>query len=219
MCRILLDNDIVAKAVAYGLVQELLSILKAPSHELGVLGSLVYALSPRRLRTAQDGGANAHSRLKKLVEDLNVLEPTDAESLLAAHFEEEAQKAGTDLDVGESQIFAMAVSRAVENVCTGDKRAIAALEVLRQTRAELSSLDGRVIPLELLARTMIVSFGYDRVREHICGANGTDRALEVCFQCHNETGQESETEAGLQSYLASLRRAAPTMCGDLSAYS
>jgi hypothetical protein len=215
MCRILLDNDIVAKAVAYRLVEELLTVLKIPANELGVLGTLVYVLSPKRLRTAPDGGESACERLRAFVASTHVLEPTDAESRLAILFEEAAQEAEADLDVGESQIFAIAVCREVQKVCTGDKRAITALEILRQKVEEISRMDGRVVPLEELARAMVEAHGHERIRERICAAEGTDLALEICFQCHNEHGDPTETEAGLKSYLSSLRRTAPTMCGDL----
>jgi hypothetical protein len=80
-------------------------------------------------------------------------------------------------------------------------------------------LDGKVLPLEALVLSMLERFGHDPMRLSICGSKGTDLALELCFQCHNTLGQESETRIGLESYLASVARKASHLYRGINACS
>jgi hypothetical protein len=217
--KVLLDNDIVAKITAYDLADELVSILRAPYDHLGVLGTLVFAVSPKRLHRAKDGGSTAHLRLKKFVQAVTVLEPTANESRLAVALEEAAQQLGVDLDVGESQLAAIAMLRSADRLYTGDKRAIVSLESLRKMLEQLATLDGKIVPLEAVALAMIKEFGHEPIRSSVCASHGTDLALEVCFQCHNAEGKESETLVGIESYLGRINRAAPNLCGIVNGHS
>ncbi len=56
------------------------------------------------------------------------MEPTDREVAFATNLELTAQRAGLQLDVGESQLVAIVIERAIATFDTGDKRAIVSLE-------------------------------------------------------------------------------------------
>ena len=209
MCRLVIDNDVVAKGAIYDLLQPILACLSALPSEVGLLGTLKYALPRKRLRTARDGAELAHGRLISFIAACVTLEPDRHETLLATKLEETANKLDVQLDIGESQLCAIAIRRGVDLMCTGDKRAIAAIESLRTQLAELVALDNKVLCLEVLLQGVIATYGYEHTRPHICGSKGTDRALEICFQCHNQTGDAEETLNGLLSYIAHVAQLAP----------
>ena len=62
-----------------------------------------------------------------MLSQMLLLEPTASEIELAAEFEAQAQRQNVPLDSGESQLAAIALSRAARGILTGDKRAITAL--------------------------------------------------------------------------------------------
>jgi hypothetical protein len=141
-----------------------------------------------------------------LLSIVSELEPTDEELGLATRLEEVANRLGLPLDVGESQLCAIAVFRLGTVVLTGDKRAIAAAERIRQVDDGLRSLDGRVACLEQFVLTLCSVAGVDIVRSRICSEPGVDRALAICMSC---SSQVSVDDSGLLSYIASLRSEAP----------
>lgn len=212
MYKALLDNDVVAKGTIYNLLQQILACLPAAPQEIGLLGTLRYVLSKKKLRAAHDGELEAHKRLISFIDSCICLEPNDDETLLAAELEEAAKVLNVQLDIGESQLCAIAVKRGVELVCTGDKRAIAAMETLRIHIKELAVIDQRVLCLESLVLRLIARFGYEPVRAYICSSCGADTAIEICFQCHNTTGEAAEAVNGLRSYENKVRSAAPNVC-------
>ncbi len=213
MRSVLIDNDIVAKTVAYGLIDELVSVLAAD--EVCVLGTVTFVISTKRLKSAKDGAESAHRRLKTFVALATVIEPSVVESKLAARLEQVALDLNVQLDVGESQLCAIAIIRGANLLCTGDKRAIAAIERLRAAVEEVMVLDHRLVPLEALVGAMVRIFGHDHLRNNICGSKGTDKAVEICFQCHNAFCDPLEAGAGLASYIRHLALAAPNVCAEI----
>jgi hypothetical protein len=212
MPSVFLDNDIAAKAAAYNLLGELADALSVGFGEIGLLGSLLFVISPKRLRSAADGEEAAHQRLSTFVGRAVTLEPDPGETLLAVKLEELALKNNVQLDIGESQLCAMAIERAAERLCTGDKRAVVAIECLYPLAPELTALAGKVEFLEAIIRSMNTHFGHDHIRGRVCASPGTDTAIEICFQCHNSKADESETERGLSSYIRAMIKRAPTVC-------
>ena len=158
------------------------------------------------MQTASIGGNAAHRNLHEFAAAAEVLEPSEEESQLAARLEEAALEATLQLDVGESQLCAIVVSRNIPILCTGDKRGIRAIERLSLTFAELACLAGRVLPLECLILRMLAILQYIELRGTICASRGTDRAIEICFQCHQGEGEEQEAIAGLESYINNIAK-------------
>lgn len=216
MSLILLDNDMAAKATAYSLLEEMSNELLSPPGKFGVLGSLIFVINQSRLRKASDGGEQAHLRLTRFVASATVIEPSDEETMLAAELEDLARTNRFQFDTGESQLIAVAILRGAPMVCTGDKRAVAALERLRLLDARIAMLDGKVISLESLVRQISSSKGHDYVRRRVCASLGTDIAVEICYQCLQEAVSANDIEQCLLGYTRKLRLQAPSICGELN---
>lgn len=211
MPSVLIDNDILAKCAIYSLMSEMVATLGVEPGDVGVLGSARFVLSPKRLRTAADGQANAYRRLTKFLGTVQSLEPDSEETALAAKLEEVALQSEVQLDTGESQLCAIALIRVTKWLCTGDKRAIVALEQLRSLLPKLKGLDHKLICLEALVSAMNSNYGHEYIRGHICPCHGTDRALEICFQCHNANVDATQVDEGISSYLNALGKHAPNL--------
>jgi len=209
MPKTLIDNDILSKCVIFSLLNEMVVALGHPAAEIGVLGVVRFVISAKRLGKAQDGGDNAYGRLSSFLDTVELLEPTEEETAIAAELEALAMKHQVELDIGESQLCAIAITRVVEQICTGDKRAIAAIEQLRDSFEPLSNLDRKLVCLEALVIALISIYGHASIRDAIYPCRGTDKALDICFQCHNAEAEITQIDEGLQSYLKSVLRAAP----------
>jgi hypothetical protein len=158
------------------------------------------------LKTASIGGEAAYQQLQEFIRAAETLEPSEDESRFAATLEEAALQENLQFDVGESQLCAIVVSRKISVFCTGDKRAIRAIARLAEVFAEIAWLAQRVLPLEGLITRMLTALGYPKLRNNICSSRGTDKAVEICFQCHREDGNEVEAVAGLESYLNAIAK-------------
>ena len=204
--RALIDNDVLLKGSCFGLLRRLVG--RSPA-ETGVLSACRYVL-PRKIRRLRTGEA-ANAAVVELTEYLDLaaeLEPTERESRLAAELEFRAQVAGLDLDVGESQLCAMAVMRAVPALLTGDKRAILGLERLVEHEPRIGAVAGRVYCLEQLFAPLLPTLDVGMVREVVCREPIVDRALANCFSCSGTAARTETVAEGLTSYIESIRAGA-----------
>jgi hypothetical protein len=203
----LIDNDVVLKASCYGLVDELLMPICTAIPLAGVLGTARFVLPRRIRRIGLSGGTDlAVARLESLLSSVETVEPTDQEQQAAADFELAAQRAGLNLDVGESQLCAVAVGRDIPQLLTGDKRAIAAMEALLDYDVRLATLHGRICSLEQIVFAALRRNG-EGVRTAICNQPSVDKTLTICSGCRNEWSRETMVEC-LQSYIEDLRKQA-----------
>lgn len=201
----LVDNDVLVKGSAFRLWTLVPSNVL---HALGTLGAARFVVPDAIARHRQildKGGALAswHS----LLSVVSVLEPSDEERGFAIRLEAVANQLGLPLDVGESQLCAIAVSRLDTIILTGDKRAVAAAERLRLVEVALQSLDGRVACLEQFVLRLLRFAGAEPVRGCICSEPGVDRALTICMSCSSQ--KAIIDDSGLLSYIESLRSEAP----------
>jgi hypothetical protein len=204
--RTLVDNDVLIKGSAFR-IWTLLSPDVLDS--IGILGAARFVVSDaiaKHGRMADKEGALAAWRA--LLVDVSELEPTLDELALATRLEEEATRIGVPLDVGESQLCAIAVYRLPSVVLTGDKRAIAAAERLRLVVNELQALDCRVACLEQLLHSLVPRAGIDVLRACVCSEAQVDKALSICFACSSPEATRID-DAGLASYIEWLRSEAP----------
>jgi|HigsolmetaAR201D_1030396.scaffolds.fasta_scaffold21795_2 hypothetical protein len=203
----LVDNDIVFKAVCYGLLAEVLTTLCSHDDRVGILGAAKFVVSKRiQMATVNKGREVALANLEEFLCRALAIEPTEVERNIAADIEAAAQSAGFSLDAGESQLCAVLVQRMVPWLLTGDKRAIRAMEQLLDADARLAAITGRVKCLEQLVLAAIPNDLRARaIREKICVEAHIDKTLAICFSCCSAS-QVGDYTRGLESYIDDLRK-------------
>ena len=147
-----------------------------------------------------------------------VLEPTDDELAVAAELERLAQRAGLEIDAGESQLAAMVGARGIPWLDTGDKRAVRAFDTLVAASPACAQLGKRVRCLEqlllLLLKDVEDGAAFDAIAAAICAEPDVDKAVSISFSCYSGGGVRESALAGLASYVGSLRSAAPLLLAD-----
>jgi len=211
MSNLLIDNDVLIKCACYSILNQ----IRGPSgqpHDVAVLGAARFVVGKylERRGAIEDRKAAQH-RFRDYLSTVIVLEPTISEVKLASAIEEAAILLDLDLDSGESQLCAIAVFRGSSLVLTGDKRAIAGAETLKESIGELTSLAGRLVCLEQAIMGMVERAGIDTIRLLICAEPAIDKSLSICFECHALAEEPSLELTGLLSYIRDIRRQASTL--------
>lgn len=202
----LVDNDVIMKLALFRLLPDLLRLPEAPRN-LGILGVARFVIG-RRL--ARIGDVQVTADFVAFLDAAQGLEPSNPELALATELEEYAAVMGVELDVGESQLLAIAVLRGQPTVVTGDKRAIAAAAAISSTFPELLALCGRIVCLEQLIMRFCRDLGEAEVRSRICQQPAADTALRIAFSCSSPDGS-GEVEVAVQSYVESIRATAASL--------
>lgn len=213
--KLLVDNDVLIKCACFLLLDE----LRPPGGEQGavaVLGAAPYVVRNylRRRGLVNDRPA-AEQCFADYLGTVTVLEPTEEELALASLIEEVAILQGLDLDGGESQLCAIAITRLSPFLLTGDKRAIRGAERLQSEIQELTFLRRRIVCLEQAIMEIAARVGIDRVRSLVCAESAVDKSLSICLQCTSGNQGVKPTNEGLLSYIQSLRMEAPTLLYDI----
>lgn len=205
------DNDVLIKLASYKLMADGLDVLGGPA-AVGILGAARFvvpsAITRHRGIADKDAAMAQWSAVETTVE---ALEPTASEAAFAAEIEELATRTGRNLDPGESQLCAMAIERAFNHLATGDKRAVMAAESMLADVAKLKELAGKIVCMEQLAVALLARIGSDAIRDAVCSEPGVDRALTACLGCASRAEESSVDTTGFESYIADLRRRAPTL--------
>lgn len=202
------DNDILIKAACYRLQDALLGA------SFGVLGAARFVVAGRLARMPLTGERQgAQDAAADLIARSVDLEPSDAELILAAELETLAQRQGLELDAGESQLAVIVAGRDIRQLCTGDKRAIRALEQLLDSLPALAALAGRIRALEQLVDDLVGRVqNPDDIAKTICAEPTVDKALTICARCHTPPPDGPAIDRdGLASYISRLRTEAPRM--------
>jgi hypothetical protein len=205
MAEALVDHDVLLKSCRYGVDQEfaaLLSDLGLSPTLLPVARFVVGKLLERHYKGRD--GSSAFAAFDRALGTWSFIEPDEDELLLAAAFEAEAQSRNLELDVGESQLLAILISRRWRALLTGDKRAVRAIEALAG-----GAVSGRLACLEQAIASMVAKLGLAFVRERVCSEPGADGALANWFACRSQDVSEENCRAGLRSHITDLRRSAP----------
>jgi hypothetical protein len=208
---LLIDNDVLIKCACYAMLDD----IHPPNGKEGmvaVLGAAPYVVRSylRRLGRINDR-PSALDRFDAYISTVEILEPSEQELALATAIEEAAVLLGLDLDIGESQLCAIAVFRTSPLLLTGDKRAIRGAESLKQEIDVLSSLRGRVVCLEQVVSGIARKIGLLVARSRICAEPFVDRSLAICFACNSGSSLIGFSDAGLVSYIRDLRTQAQTL--------
>lgn len=212
MVTSLMDNDVLQKITAYGLFD---SIFRTPPvrHEVyGVLGTAKYVVSKKLKKRPPSRGLDAVLvDLNIALQNLRELEPTPEEVATAAFLEYQAQCLNLELDTGESILCAVLLARQLNHILTGDKRAIGAVEALTTAQNIPNNIAPKLICLEQLFFWLVNEHDVHNVRAAVCSERAVDRVLTSCFSCYSPEVPNESCFEGLKSYIADLRRAAPTV--------
>lgn len=211
MNKVLVDNDVLLKLSCYGLQAELGIFLSDRRAQAEVLSVAAFVL-PRYLNQSQGIGSKGRARenLQSLLAVCRQIEPSEEEVAVATELEERAQLLGLQLDVGESQLVAVLISREDTLMITGDKRAIGAMGRLGLA----SEVPARVGCLEQLMLCFVVGERALQVRSAICQEPLVDKSLAICFSCLNSAVAIEAITEGLQSYIGAVRRVAHGVLAD-----
>lgn len=208
---LVIDTDVLIKCSCYALLDE----IRPPSatdSNVGILGAARFVAGKHLEQRGEiNDRMGARHRFADYVRRVTVLEPTDEELALASVFEEAGARLGLDLDVGESQLYAIAILRATPLVLTGDKRAIAGAESLQREMSQITALRGRIACLEQALIGITERIGVPATRVKICAEPRMDRSLTICFECHSPDDRLGFSADGLASYVRSLRAQASTL--------
>jgi hypothetical protein len=208
---LVVDTDVLIKCSCYSLLDDIRSP-SATDSNIGILGAARFVTRNYLERRGEiNDRAGAQRRFADYVRRVTILEPTDEELALATVFEEAGVRLGLDFDVGESQLYAIAILRTTPLVLTGDKRAIAGAESLQQEMTQLTALRGRIACLEQVLIGITERIGVPATRVKICAEPKMDRSLTICFECHSPDDRGGFSADGLASYVQSLRAKAPTL--------
>lgn len=208
-----IDNDVLLKGAWYGVILDLVAVIPAAPADAFILGQAKFVIGNRLEKSERKGVSGAQAakaEFQAALQVLSVIEPTAAEQAFAAGIEKQAQLSGLELDLGESLLCAVALSRQLSFLATGDKRAIRALEALLPQLPELHELAGKLLCMEqLLGRLLPDKF--TSLRNAICAVTGADKAISNCFACSSAQPRVNDCIQGLTSYVNALRREAPTL--------
>jgi len=211
------DNDVLLKAACYSLAPRFWP-QAGGDPSFGVLGAARFVLSNAVTRGSRVRDKAAASQgLAEFFARAALLEPTDAELGAAAELEQLAQRAGFELDVGESQLAAMVAARNILLLDTGDKRAVRGLEALIDLSQTCAQLSARVRCLEqLLLHALDTTPGeFQAITSAVCAEPAVDKTASICFGCYSDGEAERDSvRAGLESYVASLRSEAPRVLAE-----
>jgi hypothetical protein len=216
MAQVAADNDILIKGAWYALLRQLVAAIPSTPGETLILGQAQYVVRDAIKRMAKKkgipGAAEAQAAFDELLPEFVPVEPTEEEAVLAASFEQAAQQAGLAVDPGESLLCAIALTRSVTRIATGDKRAIRGLEGLAQAYSDLRKLEGNFVCLEQLLVRLLVNGDPSQVRRAICARANVDMSLAMCFSCASSSPPDpGQWKEGLASYIKDVRAGAPTL--------
>jgi hypothetical protein len=207
----LADADVLIKGACYDVLRKIADHLALES-SITILGASRYTVPHHLERDSRiSNHAAAIARWEDFLRSAREIEPTSEELALATEIEEAAAAGHLSVDVGESQLAAIAILRgSADLLLTGDKRAIRSLERLLEAISGLSRLAHRVGCLEQIIASLLNTTGVEEMAEGICSEAEVDVALATCFSCHSGAPCTLDSALeGLTSYIENLRADAP----------
>lgn len=205
------DNDALLKAIAYGIVETLWPP-GGPPGRIAALGAARFVLRDHIRQIVPSADVDdALAAIDAAVNGAATLEPDEDETAFAVQLEATAQRRGLPFDTGESLLVAIVLARNIASLETGDKRAIAALDVLLDHLDSVAAIAGRVRCLEqIVYRAVEAGADPDALARAICARPAADKTLSICCSCFGpaEHGWRLDRDA-LESYIARLRGQAP----------
>jgi len=205
-----IDNDILHKLSAYGLLLDLLGSRPLDNDNFLMLGAARYIVLKKLQKKPPVRGAELSiAEFEAAIAKIDTIEPSDEEVKLASEFEYAAQQLNVDFDPGESLLCAALLLRGGGHIFTGDKRAVLALQALLNAEAISAEVCHRVACLEQLFLLLLQNKEHADIRSAVCAEQTVDRALANCFSCYSKNSGVDTWREGLASYIRDLLAKAP----------
>ncbi len=200
------DNDVVIKLAEYELLISLYDIVTTLGHNVHVLESLPYVVGVNNPDRANKVFTSASS-LEQIRQFLSMVQP--ARIMLASTLQVINSIDEPNLDEGELTLIGCAIESVEPGFCSGDKRAIRAVNKL--VSAQTLTFDHCIIIiLEHTLKILIHAMDVGDVFERILRKPDVDKAVKLCFQ-----GATADTVAhvisALESYINDLKKKCPSL--------
>ena len=207
----LMDSDIAIKASSYSVLDQVIQIVAAidQPYMLSVAKTVISERLHRRIKRGMPASILTHFNQHQA--NIQTTEPNEKEIELAAELEESALKLKLSLDIGESQLIAIILTRGYSRLATGDKRAITAAEALFNRDNKLQHLLHKLVCLEQIIGLLASQIGALTLRSCVCASPGVDIAMAIIFSCGGGTTNAKNIAEGIQSYIGSLAAIAPNV--------
>lgn len=209
-----IDTDVLLKSNVYGLFDQLLESIPLSIANFGVLGSTKFVVRNKiKYLNFNRQKGEVIEALNNSLSKLKELEPTMDEIQFASELELMVQKLNVGFDVGESQLCAMVISRKMQCLVTGDKRAIISAESLINSNLDVIFPESKFICLEQCFSWLLKkkSIQPHEVRAKVCSEPGIDQALNICFSCRSPYISPESWMDGLCKYIQCLLSEAPNV--------
>lgn len=200
------DNDVVIKLAEYELLISLHNIVTQLGHDIHVLESLAYVVGMNNPDRAKNVFSSTSS-IEQVRQFLSKVQP--ARILKASTLQVINSIDEPNLDEGELTLIGCAMESAEPGFCSGDKRAIRAVNKLASTQT-LTFDHCIIIILEHTLQMIINTMDAGDVFERILRKPSVDKAVKLCFQGATVDGVEHVISA-LESYINDLKKKCPSL--------
>ncbi len=202
-----LDNDVLLKLSAFGLLDEAIAVLLLNPENLYVLSTAQHVFRQNRKVSAKYD-ESIRDRAIAFVKTCQMVTPEVSDEFTVLE---------RLLDVGEATLIAATRGVASFVLMTGDKRCLQVLAVQTDLAEVSERLQGRVICLEQVILRLIQRSGFDWVKARVVPMMACDMALQACFGS-GELATEKNVVVALEGYIATLRQDAPGLLADLEQF-
>lgn len=202
--ELFLDNDIILKLSAAGLLEKIEEIYKVDASSIYVLPSApFYFKNYPKLKKNYD--SETIERAKEAAEKYSVIPDEyndDKELQILADIEK--------IDSGEQILFSITPDTEEFLILTGDKNALLALNNAEGISEIKSFLKDRIVFLEELMLIFIDKDSFEIISQKVSASNFCyDKVIQTCF--NQTTADEEKVITCLKSYVKSQKQSCPNL--------
>ncbi|MBX3269799.1 MAG: hypothetical protein KF729_06040 [Sandaracinaceae bacterium] len=205
--KLLVDNDLLHKLLAFDLLRETLDRLGASESDIRILDTARFKFCLGNAEKGRKRYGDVFDKLAETIPRLNVAGAGQPETRdrLTGH---------VDLDAGEVILLAEAIEDPESFFLTGDKRCIRALNSKPDLAEVCDTLKRRIWCLEALVGHLIDHCGFETVRARIVPNRQRDRTMQSVFGSGDRATLSAVHEA-LTHYVDDLRKESGSLLAGL----
>ena len=203
-----LDNDIIHKLVAFQLFEEAIAVLQIVKTDLRVLPTARFFFQAKRKQQIQYPDA-VWAEVINLVAACSIIpEPSPEQAQASIEETRQLEKFKHEIQAGEATLIVATRLEPDFLLLSGDKRCMKALAAVPEPIYQ--RLCGRVVCLEQIILKLILTLGFETVRDRILPMVDCDKTLKICFG-YSMSASEASVVAGLTSYISDIHEDAPAL--------